>query len=278
MKPRLIKLEDLHKAARWGEIEGANDLALAMSWIIRCTPQGDQLSHEEVFARGRDLYRRLTAGEAVPEQPTGLPDLSKLPGTNDVEKARSFLETSLPDWDQLSDAKKDAAARELLASIAAAGAGSIDDGEEDEDEQKLSASALAIKRLDARDPSFRTLSNEQRCFGTRTLAEADRIRRLRAARAAGAQEQRLLADAGSVAPPLPKTAPTPTRNLPTLSELRRYPPARGVQSDLARMVTWITENQPSYALHDWETQISMAQPLLRDVLAREQRSVAGGAR
>lgn len=271
-----VSLAALRRAAEFGELDGRNDLELACDYIRKCTAGGAKLNHHELWLRGRALYRQLAAGDEVSVEPTGLPTLEELAGfegATDVDRAVSYLEATLGDeFESLDDAAKRAAAQGLLKKIQAAGA-DLPDGQT-ADDPALSAVEQARINL-SRSAKFRALSHEQQCRGPEVRAEADRIRRLRSARSAGATHT--LADPRTGddlpgAPPLAPITPQPGRtDLPTLAEIRRLPPARGVQSDTARTITWINnQTNGAFAHNPWEVQVREAASVLRNIYAREE--------
>ncbi len=286
-------LDDIRSAGRRGDLEAppgqydeeARDRHLTQSFIRKHVYRADQLTNDELHRLTTRWYRQLADGDSIEiedgaELPLDVPDLSLYAGSTDLERAKSYIRSD-PRNANLDDAAVAAQAQVLLVKIRAALDNASAPIDEVTDDPSVSPEAQALRNLERRDPEFRALSHDDRFKAgpnrERFRLEAKRIRerRLAAEEREQEEERRLLADASSVSPPEAPVLPMPDRELPSLAQLRTYPPARGVASDLARVVTFMTQRQPTYAFNTWEDQLRMAKPVLQAILAREPNAVAG---
>lgn len=137
-------------------------------------------------------------------------------------------------------------------------------------ERAMSALALEDKTFDTQ-PLERRIALASQALRTRRVVED------------AADETRVLAAQGESAVP-PHATPIgewPAQQLPSLAEIRALPPARGVQSDTARVITWMTSRTPAFAANSWSEQVNQAAAVLRSIYAREpepQPHLRAGAR
>jgi hypothetical protein len=150
-------------------------------------------------------------------------------------------------------------------------------------EQSRNPTVASVAINDARDPEgFGKLARERKHFNNpkvRELANKIRGALMLADTSRGSNVRTLSAPDGydRLRPPVsPQPGQAP---LPTLAELRTYPPARGVQSDLAHTITWMnTKMNGAFVRNSWEVQCREARTVLGNILAREQqRAAAGGS-
>lgn len=297
-----IDREFIARAVRRGEIEGPNEFAQVRYFVERYVPGSEKLDHDGLHRLSSRIFRALANGEEIElndEVPAGAVDLTPFAGANDLERMINRLVALEPGFGSLAPSEQKARAQTELEQIQNTIDEAASDADAENDDPTLSEHAQAMRNLDARDPTFRKLSHEERCFGPRIRKEVERVRERRL-NARENERRRLLAEKGSNAeydtnnpPPVdversstnydgapraagytPEMAPMATRDLPTLGELRTFPGARGVQSDLARTITFMIQRQPSFANHTWETQLSMAMPVLRSIMAREPNAFA----
>ncbi len=263
--------------------EGVNDFERTRNLVRRFTRIG--ITYDDLHRLAARVYRQLVDGETVEldesttDLPSGVPDLSRYAGDDDLERAKNYIRETDPDAGKLDDGALTAQAKILLQKIEAALDNQATGVDEAADDPQLSAHAQAIRNLDARDPAFRKLTPEQRSFGPRVRQEAERVRERRRLAAERDEEPRLLADANSVAKPVP-VAPL-TRHTVTLAEIRTYPPYRGVDSDVARACSYLVERSPAKAWLRWEDLVHQGADLIRDLYRREDAGpvqAAGGAR
>lgn len=273
-----ITLKGIQESRRLNLVAGENDFAVLRNLIAQHVKGAATFSYEKLNEVARAAWRRLNEDDEVSladvsALPAGVVDLTPFAGATDLEKMINCMIVTEPGFADLDPAEQKTRAQTALEQMEAAVDEAGAEADAPNDDESLVPEAQALRNLNERDPVFRALSNDAKFKGRnrdRLRREADRVRdhRLRAAEARE-EEYRLLADQSSVAPPKVPVSPQPDRDLPTVSELKTFPPARGVQSDLARTVTFMIQRQPTFAAFPWETQLRMARPVLDAIYARE---------
>ena len=302
-----ITLAGIQESRRPNLVRGENDFAVLRNIIAQNAKGAATFSYEKLNELARAAWRRLLAGEEVSlDDVSALPgvvDLAPFAGANDLEKMTNYLVVTEPGFSALDPAEQKTRAQTKLEQMQSAIDEAGAEADVPNDDPSLVPEAQALRNLETRDPQFRALTNDAKFMGRnrdRLRREADRVREHRL-RAAEDEQSRLLAATGSNAeydtnnpPPTsversstpydggagsavgrtPSVASMPARELPSAAELRTYPGARGVAIDLARVVTWMTTRNQTFSLHPWETQLSMATPVLRAIMAREPNAFA----